>query len=127
MGNHDQGPQRSFRDLHREELSSLHERDLNPDSLKIECDVKTDEPHVRSTPVALVGLAISGGGIRSATFGLGASVGPTNGPGPAMAAKWCPNTIQRFVGVKSRPLLSRMAGVIRAESTTSTLAAIQAL
>jgi hypothetical protein len=27
-----------------------------------------------------------------------ASVGPTSGPGPAMAAKWCPKTIQRLVG-----------------------------
>ena len=27
-----------------------------------------------------------------------ASVGPTSGPGPAIAAKWWPNTIHRFVG-----------------------------
>ncbi len=27
-----------------------------------------------------------------------ASVGPTSGPGPAIAAKWCPKTIHRFVG-----------------------------
>ncbi len=27
-----------------------------------------------------------------------ASVGPTSGPGPAMAAKWLPKTIHRFVG-----------------------------
>ena len=33
-----------------------------------------------------------------------ASVGPTSGPGPAMAAKWWPKTIQRCVGTKSRPL-----------------------
>ena len=42
-----------------------------------------------------------------------ASVGPTNGPGPAIAAKWCPNTIHLLVGIKSRPLSRRSAGVAR--------------
>ena len=32
-----------------------------------------------------------------------ASTGPTSGPGPAIAAKWWPKTIQRFVGTKSFP------------------------
>ena len=40
-----------------------------------------------------------------------ASVGPTSGPGPAIAAKWWPKTIQRLVGTKSRPSSSRTAGV----------------
>src|SRR5262249_29439350 len=39
-----------------------------------------------------------------------ASTGPTSGPGPAMAAKWCPNSTQREVGTKSRPFASRSAG-----------------
>ena len=30
-----------------------------------------------------------------------------------MAAKWWPNTTQRLVGMKSRPLLRRSAGVAR--------------
>jgi hypothetical protein len=33
-----------------------------------------------------------------------ASTGPTSGPGPAMAAKWCPKTTHLLVGTKSRPL-----------------------
>ena len=40
-----------------------------------------------------------------------ASVGPTSGPAPEMAEKWWPKRIQRDVGTKSRPLLSRSAGV----------------
>ncbi len=42
-----------------------------------------------------------------------ARVGPTSGPAPAMAAKWWPNSTQRWVGTKSRPLLRRSAGVAR--------------
>ena len=56
-----------------------------------------------------------------------ASTGPTNGPGPAMAAKWCPKTTHLFVGTKSRPLSSRSAGVARSGSMASTLAAMKLL
>ena len=42
-----------------------------------------------------------------------ASVGPTSGPGPAMAAKCWPKTIHLLVGTKSRPSASRSAGVDR--------------
>jgi len=56
-----------------------------------------------------------------------ASVGPTSGPGPAIAAKWWPKTIQRLVGVKSRPSLSRTAGVGRAGSSAKILLAMNLL
>ncbi len=52
-----------------------------------------------------------------------ASVGPISGPGPAMAAKWWPNTTQRLVGTKSRPSLMRSAGVCRSGSSAKSLAA----
>ena len=39
-----------------------------------------------------------------------ASVGPTSGPGPAMAAKWWPNTIHLLVGTKSRPSYEAFGG-----------------
>src|SRR5258708_1953025 len=56
-----------------------------------------------------------------------ASTGPTSGPGPAMAAKWCPKTTHLLVGMKSRPLSRRSAGVARSGSSTSTLAEIKLL
>ena len=53
-----------------------------------------------------------------------ASVGPTSGPGPAIAAKWWPNTIHLFVGTKSRPSSFRTAGVARVASSAKTFAAM---
>ncbi len=53
-----------------------------------------------------------------------ASVGPTSGPGPAMAAKWWPNTTHRFVGTKSRPSFNRSAGVSRLASSAKMFDAI---
>ncbi len=53
-----------------------------------------------------------------------ARVGPTSGPGPAIAAKWCPNTTHLFVGTKSRPSSNRSAGVARVTSRANTLAAM---
>ena len=47
--------------------------------------------------------------------------------GPAMAAKWWPNTTHRFVGTKSRPSFSRSAGVGRASSSAKMRAAMNAL
>ena len=55
-----------------------------------------------------------------------ASTGPTSGPGPAMAAKWWPNTIQRFVRTKSLPSSCTTAGVARSSSSVSTFAISQA-
>jgi hypothetical protein len=52
-----------------------------------------------------------------------ASTGPTSGPAPAMAAKWCPKSTYRVVGTKSRPLLIRSAGVARLGSSPRTLRA----
>ena len=52
-----------------------------------------------------------------------ASTGPTSGPAPAMAAKWWPNSTQRFVGTKSWPLLNRSAGVARRGSRPKTVLA----
>ena len=49
------------------------------------------------------------------------------GPGPAIAAKWWPNTTQRLVGTKSRPSLNRSAGVARVASMPSTRSAIHLL
>src|SRR5439155_1545503 len=49
-----------------------------------------------------------------------ASTGPTSGPAPAIAAKWCPNNTHLFVGTKSRPLLNRSAGVARRSSSPNT-------
>ena len=51
-----------------------------------------------------------------------ASTGPTSGPGPAIAAKWWPNTTHRFVFTKSRPSSCTTAGVARSSSSVSTLA-----
>jgi len=45
-----------------------------------------------------------------------ASTGPTRGPAPAIAAKWCPKSTRRSVGSKSRPLSSTSAGVARRSS-----------
>jgi hypothetical protein len=53
-----------------------------------------------------------------------ASVGPTSGPGPAMAAKWWPKTIHLLVGTKSRPSASRSAGVARVASSAKIFAAM---
>ena len=50
-----------------------------------------------------------------------AKTGPTSGPAPAMAAKWWPKRTRRSIGSKSRPLLSRSAGVARESSVPSTL------
>src|SRR5215470_16706731 len=52
-----------------------------------------------------------------------ASVGPTSGPGPAIAAKWCPNKTHLFVDTKSRPSSFRSAGVARVSSSATTFAA----
>src|SRR2546426_658400 len=52
-----------------------------------------------------------------------ASTGPTSGPAPAMAAKWCPYSTHLLVGTKSRPLLNRSAGVARRSSRPNTRAA----
>jgi hypothetical protein len=49
-----------------------------------------------------------------------ASTGPTSGPAPAMAAKWCPKRTRRSIGSKSRPLLSRSAGVALESSVSRT-------
>ncbi len=51
-----------------------------------------------------------------------ASTGPTRGPGPAMAAKWWPNTTHRFVRTKSLPSEWISAGVARVSSIVSTRA-----
>ena len=55
-----------------------------------------------------------------------AKTGPTSGPGPAMAAKWCPKTTHLFVRTKSRPSSWTSAGVARSSSSVSTLAISQA-
>jgi len=52
-----------------------------------------------------------------------ASTGPTSGPAPAMAAKWCPYSTHLLVGTKSRPLLCRWAGVARRSSSPNTVSA----
>jgi len=49
---------------------------------------------------------------------------PTSGPGPAMAAKWCPNRIHRLVGSKSWPSRGRSAGVARRSFSASTRTAM---
>jgi hypothetical protein len=50
-----------------------------------------------------------------------ASTGPTSGPAPAIAAKWCPKRTLLSIGSKSLPLLSRSAGVALLSSVSSTL------
>ena len=55
-----------------------------------------------------------------------ASVGPTSGPGPAMAAKWWPKSTHLFVGTKSRPSSNRSAGVARVSSSVNSFAATNA-
>ncbi len=50
-----------------------------------------------------------------------ASTGPTSGPAPAIAAKWCPKSTRRSIGSKSLPLLSRSAGVALESSVSRTL------
>ena len=50
-----------------------------------------------------------------------ASVGPTSGPAPEMAEKWWPKSTHLDVGTKSRPLLSRSAGVARRGSRPKTV------
>ncbi len=52
-----------------------------------------------------------------------ASVGPTSGPGPAIAAKWCPNKTHLLVGTKSRPSSRRSEGVARVSSNERSRAA----
>ena len=52
-----------------------------------------------------------------------ASTGPTSGPAPAIAAKWCPYSTHLLVGTKSRPLLCRSAGVARRSSSPNTVSA----
>ena len=56
-----------------------------------------------------------------------ARTGPMSGPAPEMAAKWCPNSTHLFVGSKFCPSFRRWAGVTRASSSASTLAAMNAL
>ena len=51
-----------------------------------------------------------------------ASTGPTSGPGPAMAAKWCPKTTHLLVLTKSRPSPFTVAGVARRSSSVRTFA-----
>ncbi len=55
-----------------------------------------------------------------------ASVGPTSGPGPAIAAKWWPKSTHLLVGTKSRPSSRRSAGVARVLSSASNFAAMNA-
>ncbi len=54
-----------------------------------------------------------------------ANTGPTSGPAPAIAAKWCPKSTLLSIGSKSRPLLSRSAGVALESSVPSTLSLIK--
>ncbi len=65
-----------FAKLFEAELDSLQKRpgDDVPAS-DVAIDAANTEPRVRFSPEPLVGLALSGGGIRSATFGLGLLIG----------------------------------------------------
>jgi hypothetical protein len=54
-----------------------------------------------------------------------ARTGPTSGPAPAIAAKWCPNNTRRSVGWKSWLLSRRSAGVARRSSVPSTFLAMK--
>src|SRR4030095_11715317 len=50
-----------------------------------------------------------------------ASTGPTSGPAPAIAAKWCPKRTHRLMGWKFDPSYFECAGVTRASSSAITL------
>lgn len=49
-----------------------------------------------------------------------ARTGPTSGPAPAIAAKWCPKRTRRSVTSKSTPFSYFSAGVARRSSAPST-------
>lgn len=68
-----QGDQRKDQFVQEVFHSELEEIDKRRDLLKIDKTLKTDDPSQRvpSTNLKLVGLSLSGGGIRSATFSLG--------------------------------------------------------
>jgi GNAT superfamily N-acetyltransferase len=65
----------NFKKLFREESALLSSADPNGTKEALEVDVESPgpagEPWIRSTTLQRVGLAFSGGGIRSATFNLG--------------------------------------------------------
>jgi hypothetical protein len=56
-----------------------------------------------------------------------ASTGPTSGPAPAIAAKWCPKRTHRLIGWKFDPSYFECAGVTAASSSAMTFAAMKAL
>jgi len=69
-------PPRNFEKLFRQESKLLSEADANGrkealEGVDVELPGSAGEPWIRFTPIDRVGLAFSGGGIRSATFNLG--------------------------------------------------------
>ncbi|MBM3891639.1 MAG: hypothetical protein FJ388_21205, partial [Verrucomicrobia bacterium] len=61
---------RNFKSLYLEEQSQINPS-FNANGGGVSTSAPGEEPRIRQTPADCVGLALSGGGIRSATFNLG--------------------------------------------------------